>query len=300
MRVRLSTSSFSHLIVKSAAFCLIAFAVYTMLVIITKPNVTVMLNQWQGNMVAAQDYIYDHNDRPIVVVGSSLAAKIDMEYLEPDYWNLAFAGGSVSTGLEIIARSGAGPKIVCIEANIFRDTDEKMIGDLFTPVVWKWKKYLPSLRLRYQPFTVAYNLVNRLFKTKSRLESEYQVDPEFFKKMLDSYRRDYAKAPDEREVSRRIGVIRGQVEKISARNARFIFFETPIHPGLADSVQSSYVRKRLMEAFPPGAYTWLPRPDDAKYRTTDGIHLTDGSAYEFARVFQKTVGDAIGKSGLRE
>lgn len=298
--MRSYTSSFKHIIVKSAVFCLIAFALYTALIIITKPNVTVMLNQWQGNMVAAQDYIYDNPDRPVVIVGSSLAAKMDMEYLGPDYWNLAFAGGSVSTGLEIIARSGARPKIICIEANIFRDTDEKMIADLFTPLVWKWKKYIPSLRLKYQPFTIAYNLVNRLFKTKSRLENAHQVDPAFFQKMLDSYREQYSKAPDEREVSRRIGVIRGQVERLSARNARFLFFETPIHPGLADSVQSSYVRKRLMEAFPPGAYTWLPRPDDAKYRTTDGIHLTDGSVYEFARVFQKSVDDLIGKSDLRE
>jgi len=298
--VRSSTSSFKHIIVKSAVFCLVSFVLYTALIIITKPRVTVMLNQWQGNMVAAQDYIYDNPDRPVVIVGSSLAAKLDMEYLGPDYWNLAFAGGSVSTGLEIIARSGARPKIICVEANIFRDTDEKMIKDLFTPIVWEWKKHIPSLRLKYQPFTIAYNLVNRLFKTRSRLENEYQVDPAFFQKMLDSYRRDYAKAPDEREVSRRIGVIRGQVERLSARNARFFFFETPIHPGLADSVQSTCVRKRLMEAFPPGSYTWLPRPDDAKYRTTDGIHLTDSSACEFARVFQEMVGKAIGKNGIRE
>ncbi len=298
--MRLSTSSFKHIIVKSAAFCLAAFAVYTALVIITKPRVTVMLNQWQGNMVAAEDYIYDNTERSIVVVGTSLSAKMDMEYLSPDYWNLAFAGGAVSTGLEIIIRSGAVPKLVCIEANIFHDTDEKMIGGLFTPIVWKWKQYLPSLRLKYQPFTIAYNLINRLFKTKSRLESEYQVEPEFFKKMLDSYRRDYAKTPDERELSKRVKTIRGQMERLSGRNVRFIFFETPIHPELAASVQSVYVRKRLMEAFPPGAYTWLPRPDDAKYHTTDGIHLTDSSAYEFAKVFQKTVGDAIGKSGVRK
>ena len=111
-----------------------------------KPKVLVYQNQSQGNIVAAQEFIYNEK-APNIIVGSSMAARMKKEFLPSDYLNLSFGGGSALTGLEILKKSGFIPKTIFVENNvIFRNKDKKMIDSLFYPILWKIKNYLPSLQ----------------------------------------------------------------------------------------------------------------------------------------------------------
>ena len=65
----------------------------------------------------------------VVLVGSSLTFRLKEEYFEtPGLRNLALAGGSPVTGLEIVANQPRLPKLILVEANVLsRATDTAMV-----------------------------------------------------------------------------------------------------------------------------------------------------------------------------
>src|SRR5258708_37718870 len=65
----------------------------------------------------------------VVLVGSSLTFRLKEEYFAtPRLRNLALAGGSPVTGLEIVANQPRLPRIVLVEANVLsRSTDTALV-----------------------------------------------------------------------------------------------------------------------------------------------------------------------------
>src|SRR4030081_4138301 len=65
-----------------------------------------------------------------VLVGSSLTFRLKEEYFAtPRLRNLALAGGSPVTGLEIVANQPRLPKIILIETNVLsRSTDDALVA----------------------------------------------------------------------------------------------------------------------------------------------------------------------------
>jgi hypothetical protein len=112
----------------------------------------VVQSQWQENITKAQEYLLDDRPHPYVLVGSSLFGRLIEADLGPGFRNIAFSGGSLFTGLELVARKPADTKIVFIETNmILRDTDEAVLSNAFRPVLAPLRTYLPGLRERCQP-----------------------------------------------------------------------------------------------------------------------------------------------------
>src|ERR1700733_6081990 len=66
----------------------------------------------------------------IVLVGSSLTFRLKEEYfVTPRLRNLALAGGSPVTGLEIVANQPRLPRVVLVEANVLsRSTDAALVA----------------------------------------------------------------------------------------------------------------------------------------------------------------------------
>ena len=69
----------------------------------------------------------------VVLVGSSLTFRLKEEYFAtPRLRNLALAGGSPVTGLEIVANQPRLPKIILVETNVLsRATDEVLVAQVF-------------------------------------------------------------------------------------------------------------------------------------------------------------------------
>src|ERR1700755_2339090 len=65
----------------------------------------------------------------VVLVGSSLTLRLKEEYFStPNVRNLALAGGSPVTGLEIVANQMHLPRVILVEMNILsRATDERLV-----------------------------------------------------------------------------------------------------------------------------------------------------------------------------
>ena len=69
----------------------------------------------------------------VVLVGSSLTFRLKEEYFAtPRLRNLALAGGSPVTALEIVADQPRLPKIILVETNVLsRSTDAALVAEIF-------------------------------------------------------------------------------------------------------------------------------------------------------------------------
>ena len=162
--MRLFISNFKGVFGIFGAF-LAFFALYNLALFVFKPEITTYQNQWQSNLVFAQEYIYSSQTPKAVVLGSSLASRLDKDLLESvGIYNLAFGGGSVQSGLEIIRRSNKIPQILYIETNVLfeRDVDSAMLGILFDPLLFRARYYLPALQEKYQPLNIFVNFILRV------------------------------------------------------------------------------------------------------------------------------------------
>ncbi len=138
----MNLSIFNSNIFKILIIFISLFIGYNFYLYIKQPEVTIYQNQWQGNMVFAQDFIYGTKSDTIIV-GSSMAARLERSFLPKDIYNISFGGGSALTGLEILRKLDFTPKTIYVETNIiFRTKDKKMIDNLFIPVCMVENKIL--------------------------------------------------------------------------------------------------------------------------------------------------------------
>jgi hypothetical protein len=248
-------------------------------------------HQWQRNVTAAQEYLYDRRSSRVVVVGSSMAAALDDERLPADYFNLAFTGRSVYDGLEVIRRSRARPEVVLVEANVLlRPYDEAFIQGLFVPVLSDLRNALPGLRARHEPASLLLGLL-RVGSTLARRRhgaapSATLARPTVadgagaapFETMLRLQLESQAALPERKALAQSLASLKAYVDELRGRGVEVMLFEMPNDPRVFASAGPAAVRAALREALPPSTYTYLPLPDNAQFTTTDAVHLDGASA----------------------
>jgi hypothetical protein len=115
------------------------------------------------------------------------------------------------------------------------------------------------------------------------------VDNKVFKIRFDNQKKEDENIPDASYIDKQIEETSSLIRLAENYHIKVIFYETPVHPDIAKSRSAVFIRQKMLTAFPPTKYVWLPHPDDSKYQTLDGIHLTSASASEFAELFQKEI-----------
>src|ERR1700722_18421010 len=82
-----------------------------------------------GTLITLNRYVREPTP-DVVLVGSSLTVRLKEEYFTtPRLRNLALAGGSPVTGLEIVANQPRLPRVILAEANVLsRPTDTALVA----------------------------------------------------------------------------------------------------------------------------------------------------------------------------
>jgi len=75
-------------------------------------------NQWIGNYIKAQSYIYDHANAALVIVGSSLSNRLHGDLLPSKAFNLSFDGLSALDGIKIVLETNMHPRTIFVEMNV--------------------------------------------------------------------------------------------------------------------------------------------------------------------------------------
>ena len=91
--------------------------------------------QQRENYFRAQRYVHDLSPETNLILGSSMSLRLNEQALGSNYFKLAFGGGSILTGLEIIRLKGAHPSLVLIKMNqLGWDADLELVHDLSNTV----------------------------------------------------------------------------------------------------------------------------------------------------------------------
>jgi len=251
----------------------------------------------QNNIVKAQRYVYqDDSDLKMVIVGSSLAANLNVKHIGEGVKSIALGGGASQTGLEIVKRSKSKPRIVLVEINdtIVRKINSELLDSLYHPVFYWMRQYLPMLREEYRPVSVFIDSLKGRSKQNQKLMSREALDslegrnltPKLSQKAIQAAV-DIQSKPlsekDAKDMKQEADLIKNQIAEIKKNiGAKVVLFDIPLESQVNATLRMQQVRELAKKLFPPDRFEWLPPPKEREWRTNDAIHLIRSDARDFA------------------
>jgi hypothetical protein len=217
----------------------------------------------------------------VVLVGSSLTFRLKEEYFStPNVGNLALAGGSPVTGLEIVANQAHLPRVILVEMNILsRTADEALVrkysnsgnaNSLFLrPIRTAVAAYENWNHAPMDHAQVVLALDRLLKQPPSDFDNHIYVDRAF----------QEMNAGDP-TVAVGINIMRIQhlLSDAERRGVRVQFFELPYSDRLEEARSVRITHEIVHNAFPdPDRWLRLDYPR-SELRWSDGVHLDERSA----------------------
>jgi hypothetical protein len=229
-----------------------------------------------------------------VLVGSSITFRLKEEYFATaGLRNLALAGGSPVTGLEIVANQPQLPGLILVEANVLsRATDTALVERysyggtepfFFRPVRAAVAAYEQR---RHAPLTheqVALDLRRLVGQPPSDFDNRIYVDR--------AQQQFNAEDPTDaaRSITRRIEEL---IRIVEQRGARVLLFELPYSETIEGSRYAATTREIIHAAF-PDSNQWLPVDvDRSELRWADGVHLDERSAVIVTQAMDRALASA--------
>lgn len=235
------------------------------------------INQWQENVIQAERYLYNRKAAPLVLVGSSLAANLDLEALDPAAVNLGMAGGCSQTGLAVVRRRRPLPQQVLIEVNetLDRRLDQDFITRLTQPILRPIRQVFSSFRGEYTPLSVVVSWLKGADEPEVTPREAIVASPlrqQEIKRLVQENQRP----PDAQLTAlldREAQTLRTQIQQLENRGVAVLLFNPPVESVLQDTPRQAAIQAQLRSQLPPDQYHWLP---DAAgdWLTSDGLHLT--------------------------
>jgi hypothetical protein len=230
----------------------------------------------------------------IVLVGSSITFRLKEEYFATrGLRNLALAGGSPVTGLEIVANQPRLPQYILVEANVLsRATDTALVERysrggtepfFFRPVRAVVAAYEQRLHAPLTHEQVARDLRQLVGQPPDDFDNRVYAD-----RALQQFN-----AEDPTDATRlNAKRIEGLIRTVEQRGARVLLFELPYAESIEGSRFAATTRETIHAAF-PDSKRWLPvEVDRSELRWADGIHLDERSAVIVTQAMERALASA--------
>jgi hypothetical protein len=244
-----------------------------------------------GTLITLNRYVRE-SIPDIVFVGSSLTFRLKEEYFTtPKLRNLALAGGSPVTGLEIVASQPRLPRIILVEANVLsRPVDVTLVEKysrsgrteplFFRPIRTAVAAYENWLHAPLGHTQVVSILSQLLEQPPSDFDNHIYVDR--------ALRQLNAEDPTD-AVGLNVTRIEQLILAIEPKGTRVLLFELPYSKQLEDTRSVKITRDIVHAKFNDPA-RWL-RIDvvEPELRWADGVHLDERSAVIVAQSIDKTL-----------
>jgi hypothetical protein len=236
----------------------------------------------------------------MVLVGSSITARINPEYISSHAVSLAMVGMSPQIGLEIVEREKVKPHLLLIELNntIQKTRKGKLTTDflenLYHPFFYFIRLYFPIFRQEYQPVSTLVQFLIKAFTTEDRVlfrfleegkSTKTLVYPEVIEKLIIQQIQagSYPISEQAKKVIKEESeYIKTQIKKFKNEGVRVILMDIPREKRVQDTIMEKQVRELFRELFPKDIYEWMPEPPSREWKTNDGVHLVTSSAKEYA------------------
>lgn len=254
-----------------------------------------------GSLISLNRYVRDPTP-DIVLVGSSVAWRLKEEYFSPPrVRNLALAGGSPVTGLEIVANRPNLPKIALIETNILTREPDSALIERFSGGARTEALLLRPVRTAvagYETWNHAAPNPARAHAERDRLFSQPPGtfdNKVYLDRALEQMNEGDPTVPARANVVR----IRQLIDDLQRRGARAFLIHIPFAPEIEGSRMVRMTKEIVDEAFPERAL-WLPiDPPRSELRWDDGVHLDERSALIVVRAIESAIALAERDSARR-
>jgi len=241
---------------------------------------------------------YAHEPVPDVVLdGSSLSFRLQEPYFAtPRLRNLAIAGGSPVTGLEIVAGRSLLPKLILVEADVLsRGVDQAMVS-LYSGAGAGGSVFFRPIRALVASYENWRHAPQSYADVAAALDRLIKAPPSDFDNRLYLQRVIAQRNSEDPAATTRASVeeIRRLATSVEQRGSRLLLFELPVPAELEPTRYTSVTRQIVHDAFPDKGH-WLSI-DAAQHelRWPDGAHLDERSAVLVARAIDRAI-TALGK-----
>lgn len=282
-------SNLKHYLIINSIICGLFFTlIYSLFVQFLAIRGEEGANQRQTNIVKVQNFLLNPQKYDIIVVGSSMAAEMPVERVIPDCYNLAFSGGSSSTGLYLLKAAGKIPKLLLVEVSdtIMRGTDNILIEQANKTYLL----YVPFLANRFRPDFVIMNTFIRPQKNSIPIKLEDPEEPN--KTGLFVQQQEFLQTVDNNALNSRLSELASVVNYYILKGVKVIFFEPPLDPSLKNTPKDLQINEAFHSYFPPEKYRWVGN-FNYDYKTSDGIHLGAKSADKYGRFLRDQINQLI-------
>ncbi|QQO35206.1 hypothetical protein JJC00_05835 [Bradyrhizobium diazoefficiens] len=244
-----------------------------------------------GSLVTLNRYVREPTP-DIVLVGSSVMWRLKEEYFSrPQVRNLALAGGSPVTSLNILAERRSLPKIILIETNVLTRAPDTALIEKFSGGVGAETLFLRPIRAA----TAAYETWNHA--TPDPAQARAQQDrllsepPSTFdnKVYLDRAVEQMNVEDPTKPTRTNVALIKTLIEDLQRRGTRALLIHIPFAPEIEESRFVRTTKEIVDQAFPDRG-RWLPiKPPMSGLRWADGVHLDERSALLVVRAIESAL-----------
>ena len=231
------------------------------------------LSQNQKNDIRKERIIFGSvKDLDAVLVGSSLAARVKIEDLDPKFYNLGLLGDSSLSGCETLLLAEQLPKHVIVEVSdsLVRTKDLHDLRAAYNPTERWLSTTLPWTRQEYQPA----NVFIHKFKRKGSDVGGYSESAR--QRATETYRQRFLEPLTEEETqffTMELQKLSERLAALEARGAKVHLFYIPGEKSVEEAPKRVGFLKLAQEHFAQTIFSWIPAPEQEEWKTTDGIHL---------------------------
>lgn len=244
-----------------------------------------------GSLVTLNRYVREPTP-DIVLVGSSVMWRLKEEYFSrPQVRNLALAGGSPVTSLNILAERRSLPKIILIETNVLTRAPDTALIEKFSGGVGAETLFLRPVRAA----TAAYETWNHATPDPAQARAQQdrllsEPPSTFDNKVYLDRAVEQMNVEDPTKPTRiNVALIRTLIEDLQRRGTRALLIHIPFAPEIEDSRFVRTTKEIVDQAFPDRGL-WLPiRPPMSELRWADGVHLDERSALLVVRAIESAL-----------
>ncbi|MGY3605032.1 MULTISPECIES: hypothetical protein [unclassified Bradyrhizobium] len=238
-----------------------------------------------GALVIVNRYV-DNPVPDVVLVGSSLTFRLREEYFEtPRVGNLAFAGGSPVTALEILASQRQLPKLIVVETNILSRAPDADLVKRFSTKEGHEALFLRPIRTAVAAYENRVHAPVTHAQIAARLKSLLAQPPGNFDNHVYLQRAIGEMESEDPSAPAKVNIetIGRLIEVLEQRGARVLLMEMPYAAPIETSLYVRTTREIVHRAFPDQS-RWLPIDvDRSELRWDDGVHLDARSAVLVSR-----------------
>lgn len=244
-----------------------------------------------GSLVTLNRYVREPTP-DVVLVGSSVMWRLKEEYFSrPQVRNLALAGGSPVTSLNILAERRSLPKIILIETNVLTRAPDTALIEKFSGGVGAETLFLRPVRAA----TAAYETWNHATPDPAQARAQQdrllsELPSTFDNKVYLDRAVEQMNVEDPTKPTRtNVALIKTLIEDLQRRGTRALLIHIPFAPEIEDSRFVRTTKEIVDQAFPDRGL-WLPiKPPMSELRWADGVHLDERSALLVVRAIESAL-----------